>query len=159
MIVVNDMLRVAYTPIPKVASSSIRGVVQGRHVEHVPDGYFSFAFIRHPWDRLVSALYCNLRSFDPLDERLAQFITDKHIDSHVRPQVTFLYGHRVDFIGRFDRLHADWGALREHVPLDWPQQFNVGKHRPMDWRSAPVDWSRWLSLYQPDFDLCPDWQH
>lgn len=159
MIVVNDVLRVAYVPIPKAASSSIRGAVQGRHVESVPDGYFSFAFIRHPWDRLVSALYCNLRSFDLLDDRLAQFINEKHVDSHVRPQVTFLREHRIDFIGRVDRFDEDWREVIRHVDLPAPQRFNVGKYRPVDWRDAPVNWERWLPLYREDFALCREWQH
>lgn len=157
MIVVNDILRVAYIPIPKVASSAIRGVVQGRHVAEVPDGYFSFAFIRHPWDRLVSALYSNLRSFAPLDERIAQFVTEKHIDSHLRPQVSFLQGHRVDFVGRFDRFAIDWLYLCSFIDLPAPLRFNVGRHRPEKWQDAPVDWDRWRPLYAEDFSLCRAW--
>lgn len=160
MIVVNDVRRIAYIPIPKVASSAIRGVVQGRHVEQVPEGYFSFAFIRHPWDRLVSALYSNLRSFAPLDERLAMFVDqpDGRMDSHVRPQHLFLEGHRVDFIGRFDHLEVDWEALAYITDLEMPERLNAGKHRPASWRDAPLDWKRWLPLYEPDFQLNPQWE-
>jgi hypothetical protein len=155
LICVNDALRIAYIPIPKVASSAIRGVVQGRHAEEVPEGYFCFTFIRHPWDRLVSALYSNLRSFAPLDERLAQFVHQPggRMDSHVRPQAMFLNGHRVDFIGRYDRLERDW----THIPLPFPSRENVGKHRPKDWREVPINWQRWLPIYERDFLLCPDW--
>lgn len=160
MLLVNDKLRCAGVIIPKVASSSIRASFGGRHVELIPEGYFTFAFIRHPWDRLVSALYTVFRAQVPADERLAQFIENPHmpIDSHARPQAEYLAGQRIDYLGRYDRLAEDWRGLQRIVALPDLSHFNRGKYRPERWQDAPVTWARWRPVYEQDFALCPDWQ-
>jgi hypothetical protein len=159
LICVNDTLRVAYVVIPKAASSAIRAAVQGRHAEQIPEGYFSFTFVRHPWDRLVSALYTVFRSQAPLDERLAQFIENPNIpiDSHARPQVEHLAGHRIDFIGYYHEIERDWSALQHVFGLPDLQHVNRGKYRPARWQDAPITWERWRPRYEQDLALCPDW--
>lgn len=160
MIVVNDNLQCAGIIIPKVASSSIRGALAGRHVDSIPAGYFTFAFVRHPFDRLVSALYSVFRAFGDQDERLSLFLDrpEHLIDSHARPQVVFLRDRRVDFLGRFEHLARDWAKLQQHVPLPPLAHLNAGLHRPARWQEAPVTWERWRPIYAEDFRLCRDWQ-
>lgn len=146
MICVNDDLRMAYIAIPKVASTACRASFQGHHADSIPDGYATIAVIRHPWDRLVSAVYSVLRSGAPLDERIAQHLHGE-INSHIRPQTTFLPS-KVDRLIRYENLARDW---------PWPlTAANVGKHRPAHWSEAPIDWGRWYPLYAKDFALC-DW--
>lgn len=143
--------------IPKVASSSIRGALAGTR-GYDPD-YYTAVFIRHPWDRLVSALYSVLRAFQPENERLAMYLERPvdDIDEHVRPQWTFLEGRRIDYVGRYETLTEDWRVLAERFDLPLLTPSNVGKYRPERWQEAPIDWKRWLPIYRRDFQLCPDW--
>lgn len=147
--IVNHELKIAYVDIPKVASTAIRGAVRGIRAEAC---YFTFAFIRHPWDRLVSALYSVLRSSTPLDERIQQYMEAPQLDSHIRPQSLFLQ-RRVDFIGRYERLGRDWALLQQQFDLPALTHENKGPHRPADWRAAPIDWDRWRPYFAADFEL------
>lgn len=156
-----------FVHIPKVAMSSIRGALAAhaagvpevdvararslvRSVAHryVREAYpaeiaelsrscFTFAFVRNPLDRLVSA-YTNKMSSDveidkslfenlglPLDVSFEDFVrtvaeAPEDRDGHVRSQHTFIYDRRgpiVDFVGRFERLQSDWQALMGRLGL------------------------------------------
>lgn len=88
-----------------------------------PENYFKWAFIRNPLDRLVSfhhAVWQHpnniLRAklperFDELVERLDEF---KNI-IHLRPQVLFLTGVEMDFIGRYETITMDWMTVCETI--------------------------------------------
>lgn len=90
----------------------------------IPDGYFTWAFVRHPADRLVSA-YHSLRQsgFEDIGDILAfrdfaewvHWLADnpKRIEprTHIRTQYSFLCHNNsltLDFVGRFENLQHDW---------------------------------------------------
>lgn len=120
----------------------------------------TIAIVRHPWDRLISAFYTNLRDARPLDERIADHIIGRDpitINSHVRPQSFILRGFRIDHLVIFDRLPAAWEEIRIRFPHVAPiHHCHKGTARP-DWRTTSFDWNKLGSIYRGDFGLCRDW--
>jgi hypothetical protein len=98
------------------------------HRELPPDVYadlFTFAFVRNPWDLLVSSYHFLRRDHSHrrgrLAERLGSFST--YVDYELRrgklPQSRMLTSHHgrllVDFVGRFETLEADFAAVCRHL--------------------------------------------
>ena len=104
------------------------------------DRYFKFAFVRNPWDRLLSA-YTFLKSggWDESDRRTARFlapfstfeefverwVTERTVLTHIHfvPQYRFVcepFSARmaVDFVGRYEHLERDFAVVRERLKLD-----------------------------------------
>lgn len=109
----------------------------------VYDGLFKFAFVRNPWDRLVSRYAHLLRS---TDRRRHGFISklEKFEDflkweiqrgSAQYPYVTNAQGDQiVDFIGHYERLAEDFEKVcaRLKIQAELPHA-NISEHR--DYRS------------------------
>lgn len=115
--------------------------------------FYSFAFVRNPWDWQVSlyhyglqnqathhhALFKSFGSFDRyLEWRVAKdcklqadFVTDDH-------------GRLiVDFVGRMENLEADFGEVLQHIGIDVDlPHTNPSRHE--DYRSYYSDYSRHL---------------
>ena len=149
--------------IPKTASTSIeqylshyieplRGIYRGvllntghaTIVEHQSVGlwfpdYFSFSFVRNPWDRLVSAFFfLDAGGCTPKDKALrnkyiaqysgdfehfvTEFITSPYRDSiiHLRPQYQFIIQNEqvaIDFLGRYERLSDDFALVCDRMRI------------------------------------------
>jgi hypothetical protein len=113
--------------------------------------YFKFAFVRNPWDRLVSAFfYLDAGGCNEFDERFrathlaryggdfAAFVGDfgQHVGAqHFRPQTDWLCDAAgsllPDFVGRFEAIDRDFAivAQRLSVPARLPA-LNGSVHRP-----------------------------
>ena len=88
---------------------------------------FSFAFVRNPWDRLVSEyLYRKypysfetflLKHFPKAEDD--DYTLGRDLYRHVIPQAKFLYNNEgellVDFIGKFESLEEDFATVSEKI--------------------------------------------
>jgi chondroitin 4-sulfotransferase 11 len=170
---IDHLNNVAFIHIPKTAGSSIHirykdykrlvgpsradplpdihhmGVKEFRKTH--PEGYRLFAFIRNPWDRLLSGFteFQNtaLRNGTPLSNLIQssymgpggffRFCEDlsknKEVvlaDVHFKPQITFLdeeadnYG--VYFLGRYENLQEDWNEFAKSI--GYPERLGY-RHR------------------------------
>jgi hypothetical protein len=90
------------------------------------ENYFKFAFVRNPWERLLSEYRyrhprhdMSFRRF--VDERFASLDDYSDASRHVMPQSKFLTdasGRRiVDFVGRFENLASDFAKVAGRLGL------------------------------------------
>ena len=103
------------------------------------DSYFKFAFVRNPWDRLVSEYkYEGLTrkfSFKKfLFEHLPKPRWDDHY-CHIIPQYDFIFDEQgnqlVNFIGKFENLQLDFEKVCERI-------FNSKKKLPFKNKSLSL---------------------
>ncbi len=92
------------------------------------DGAFKFAFVRNPWDWLVSQYHFLLRKTThhrhKRVRRMSGFeaFVEYEIARNKRFQHPFITDKEgrllVDFVGRFENLHEDFGSICRHVGID-----------------------------------------
>lgn len=111
--------------IPKTGGTSVRSALgMGARPYHVtakdmwqkyPDwtSKFSFAFVRNPWDRLVSWVH-----------RTSTWPPDRFDQLGLEPQVDYILDEDgkplVDFIGRFESLADDFNTICGHLGIPTP---------------------------------------
>lgn len=140
--------------------------------------YFSFIFVRNPFERVVST-YKNMYSrpkgswstfqnylfgwfekdkgFEFFVKKGPVKISDKWADEHLLSQYLMMYYNgepcHIDFIGRFETLKEDWGIIQEKTGLC---------DLPLSNQSSKEDWRNYYTLelmdivyerYQKDFEL------
>lgn len=160
--------------VPKAAGSSIKVEVYGsaksagghrRIAEYAAydmartQAFFKFAFVRNPWDRLLSAysylsqgvgttfrdnqfarsFLADVEDFEGFMHRLEDPGWRKQIlyYDHFRPQAHWICmpgarTHAMDFLGRFETMPEDMARLRTHLGLDAgaPVQARPSRHVP-----------------------------
>lgn len=160
---ISHPLRCIFVHVQKTGGSSVRQAL--RMMQHDPDkhrfahelralygeacwgNYFKFAFVRNPWDRLVSwwqMVERNAASARPMNgwqrfilsraRTFEEFLTNCDQDYHdhdgskwiFRNQLDYISdgdGIIVDFVGRFESLEVDFAAIAERLrlpPLQMP---------------------------------------
>ena len=97
--------------------------------------------IRHPWDRIVSALESNYRSDKPFLERLLAHVPH---DDHVMPYSHWIEGQQIKRIVRTENLDQEFPGIGHR---------NVGRYRQR-WQDYDIDWAAWQPVYARDVALC-----
>ncbi|MFH0944623.1 MAG: sulfotransferase family 2 domain-containing protein [Planctomycetota bacterium] len=121
--------------------------------------YLTVAFVRNPWDRLVS-VFSRLRSGNApsLAERLGiddartisfpQFLAAARDSDHIhlRPQHAFLEdetgGLSVDFIGRFENFESNFREISRRLGLENPVPFHENRSGHAHYSSYYTDETR-----------------
>lgn len=140
----------------------------------IPEGFITWAFVRNPYARLLSAYSClTQRPQEPVEDvkahpsfyRWVRWLwqnparLNKH--AHTKPQVNFVCVEgaiAVDFLGRFERLQGDWARLFVKLfptatQIDPLPLVNESEHAP--WQEVFEDRrlrAMVMDLYRADFD-------
>jgi hypothetical protein len=90
--------------------------------------WYKFAFVRNPWDRLVSHFFFKNRKKESPDvkafcayiDRVEQIVSKReHLHGehcHLRPQVEFL-SDDLDFVGRFESFESDLMKVMDQIGI------------------------------------------
>lgn len=123
-----------------------------------PEGYFTFAFFRNPYDRMVS-LYQALAP-PILFPRFVESCLVRRTISHIalRPQTNMIDPRTLSFEGNYEDIEADWNYLNDKLDLGVPyeklpreNQSGVYKDYESFYDSEAVNLVR--RVYQQDFRL------
>lgn len=187
--------RAIFIHVPKAAGSSLKEQIYGapmgghrRIVEFAAydaqrtHDFFKYAFVRNPWDRLLSA-YTFLVQGRDTSWRDTQFVhahLAPHADfgafvraladpgyralvmryDHFRPQSHWIClpgetGHAMDFLGRFETLQADLSRLFERLDLPVPEMRNSRASKHKSYMEEYDEETRAVvaDLYAGDIDL------
>ena len=155
---ISDKSKFIYIHIPKTAGESVEEALSGRfkdsrivssdphwniiikhdtYIEHdysteeSLDNFFTFSFVRNPWDRMVSHWKYFMETKRSPEMPFEEFVFDFHrvlkeaVNGHwwnpyrkyifTAPQLDFLTNDKgevkVDFVGRFENLQADFNFI------------------------------------------------
>lgn len=149
-----DKHKCIFIHVPKTAGSSILSVFMGDDIRRSHktadcfksvnpekfEKYFKFAFVRNPWDKVVSVYEYLLFGHDSEDHKFfRKLFADKYpsfesfvldylnkdkIHDHplFKPQYRYIYDYKgdcmVDFIGRFESIDEDFSFILNRLKID-----------------------------------------
>lgn len=140
----SEVQKFTWFKVPKVGTRTIMTILH-RHCElpkkkslapFDPDtnnDYFRFAFVRNPWDRVVSCYFsrvvpqedkrfseCFGKSFD----YFVDFISNQDLftaDPHIRLQIALIPINDIDFIGRYENFENDLQFVLNMIGIETSQ--------------------------------------
>ena len=184
----SDQTQAIFIHIPKTAGTSLYNLIGYTGIGHVTyrwyesrnaskfQQYFKFAFVRNPWDRLVSAFFYlkkggsnamdkhwanqKIVHYPDFDDFVKGWLHEKNIDNyfHFVPQYKFICDNsfriKMDYIGRFERLDQDFKIISEKLGLDCQLPYvNQSKRRAyQDYYSSETA-AIVAKAYQKDIEL------
>lgn len=150
-----DNLKSIFIHIPKTAGLSISKAIFNRNIghrkiEHLElydlervRSYFTFSFVRNPWDRMLSAFtflksgginhrdkawaQANLEDFYDFDSFVKALKNRRQASrimrhKHFWPQYSFICDRnmkiRVNYVGRFERINEDFISIMNRLNID-----------------------------------------
>lgn len=149
---VSDKLGLVFVHVPKTGGNAIMAALrlatddirsrgrwhatahEGRTTLPAWSNYRSFAFVRNPWDRMVSAYAYITRGETSFDAFVCkgQDFQDNPMWPRSAPQVRWTHNpdgqQCVDVIGRFETLAADFAEICPSAPP--LERVNASDHRP-----------------------------
>ncbi len=127
------------------------------------DGLFKFAFVRNPWDRMVSLYSYILARTD--HHRRARVLKLQNFEAYLRfeiqrrtPTQTDMICDRrgqllVDFVGRFERFSADFEQICARIGVDYqPLRKNSSSHEPYSYYYNDVTRRLVADYFAPDIE-------
>lgn len=185
-LVVSNKSRYVYYSIPKTATTSIKiylekytsidiGSLNLENGYNIPynnewDEYFKFAFVRNPWDRVLScfldktkqcigkswALEYYKKYYDYSFEAFIEHLTEKNIlyDGHLIPQSNMLNINHIDYIGKFEHLINDIKIVQNKLNIpEEPIPFeNITHHQHYSEYYNKRSKEKIYNLYKIDID-------
>lgn len=154
----SESIRKALNPYSDIISSSkfpyywhVKAQELKMHFEKIDwawNGYFKFAFIRNPWERLVSRYhyskpdknlkYWHTDGWDESDlisfDEYIKTCNDKMGCCHDVNQLDYITddkgGFLVDFVGRYENLEEDWKVICDRIGIKTGIScINASKHK------------------------------
>ncbi|NET30784.1 MAG: sulfotransferase family protein [Cyanothece sp. SIO1E1] len=147
-----DAIEAIFIHIPKAAGTSLYELIGYTGIGHVTyrwyeerdldkfERYFKFAFVRNPWDRLVSAFFHlkkggsnamdkhwaikNLAQYGDFASFVKGWLTEQSVNSwvHFIPQHKFIYDDafnlKVDYVGRLENIQNDFSVIAKKLNLN-----------------------------------------
>lgn len=185
-----DRYRCIFVHVPKTGGWSItnslfdcgtaghRTVAEYRQIfgEATFNSYFKFAFVRNPWDRVVSSYsffkkggntgfhrwgQTHLREYGNFESFVRGCFKREHIyeHKHLIPQYQFLCDETralaVDFLGRFESFEADFTRLRQKLGGLGSELKHLNASKRSDYRDYYTDETREIiaQAYRADIEL------
>jgi hypothetical protein len=125
-------------------------VEKGHVTRDLFERYFKFAFVRNPWDRVVSEYkyrdYPGKFDFKTYLFRHWPRPAFNDLYLHTIPQYDFLHDEEgrllVDFVGRYERLEADFGRVARRLGIEGGDLGHV--NRSIHHHLCPSNLLRWI---------------
>lgn len=172
-----DNYQCIFIHVPKTGGMSIRKTLFGKsnlypHLtirnyqrllpEQKVNGYYKFAFVRNPWDRLVSA-YSFLRAgglnergkrwesqlskYQSFDCFVKDWVNPRNVQKHIVlvPQSEFVCDVRgniaVDYLARFEQFNLDFEQIQTKLNTNFALK-HINRSQRQDYRDYYTDESR-----------------
>ena len=109
-----------------------------KYGKHMWNNYFTFSFVRNPWDRVISWITYRDKRFNLYGGRLNSSIIKKEMQlptffkySYVNLLSVGSSGSSIDFIGRLENLQEDFNIVCDKIGIPHQQlpHLNKTKHK------------------------------